>query len=69
MGLCMSEFWQLQEKFESIVVNGLQEVNIVEWMHKTLLELIGQAGLGYSFGMLQGRKDKFNETLNELGCI
>jgi len=51
------------------VTNGPQEVDIVEWMHKTSLELIGQARLGYSFGTLQGRKDKFNETLYELGCI
>jgi len=51
------------------VANGPQEINIAEWMHKTALELIGQAGLGYSFGTLEGRNDKFNRTLNELVCV
>ena len=51
------------------MVNGLQEIDIIEWMTKTVLELIGQAGLGYSFGMLEGRKDKLNQVLNELGCV
>jgi len=51
------------------VVNGPQEINIVEWMTKTVLELIGQAGLGYSFGTLEGRKDKLNQALDELGCV
>jgi len=56
---------QLQEKFDSMVANGPQEIDIVEWMRKTALELIGQAGLGYSFGTLEGRNDKFNQTLKE----
>jgi len=52
-----------------MVVNGPQEVNIVEWMGKTALELIGQAGLGYSFGTLEGRNDKFCQTLKEFSCV
>jgi len=52
-----------------MVANGPQEVDIVEWMRKTALELIGQAGLGYSFGTLEGRNDKFNQTLKEFACV
>jgi len=40
---------QLREKFELTVANGPQELDVVEWMGKTALDLIGQAGLGYSF--------------------
>jgi len=47
------------------VANGPQEIDIVEWMRMTALELVGQAGLGYSFGTLEGRNDKFNQTLKE----
>jgi len=69
-GPCLSKLcWQLQEKFESIVANGPQEIDIVEWMRMTALELIGQAGLGYSFGTLEGRNDKFNQTLKEFACV
>jgi len=51
------------------VANGPQEIDIVAWIRKTALELIGQAGLGYSFGTLEGRNDKFNQTLKEFACV
>ena len=34
-------------------------------MGKLALELIGQAGLGYSFGTLEGRDDEFRRALKE----
>jgi hypothetical protein len=37
-------------------------------MGKLALELIGQAGLGYSFGMLEGRKDQFCNAIKEYMC-
>jgi hypothetical protein len=52
-----------------MVVNGPQEINIVEWMSKTALELIGQAGLGYSFGTLEGRNDMFCQAVKEFACV
>jgi hypothetical protein len=52
-----------------MVADGSQEVDIVEWIRKTALELIGQAGLGYSFGALDGRKDKLHQTFEELRCV
>jgi len=47
------------------VANGAQEVNIAEWMGKFSLEIIGQAGLGYSFGTLEGRNDEYCTALKE----
>ena len=52
-----------------MIADGPQDVDIVEWMRKTALELIGQAGLGYSFGTLEGRNDKVHQTLQEIGCV
>ncbi|KAN0127843.1 Cytochrome P450 [Lactarius tabidus] len=54
---------QLRENLELIVENGAQEINIADWMGKFALELIGQAGLGYSFGTLRGRNDGYCRAL------
>ncbi|KAF8264768.1 cytochrome P450 [Lactarius quietus] len=54
---------QLREKLELIVEKGAQEINIADWMGKFALELIGQAGLGYSFGTLDGRNDEYCKAL------
>ena len=51
------------------MADGPQEIDIVEWIRKTALELVGQAGLGYSFGTFEGRNDEFHQTLKEFGCV
>ncbi|KAI9440829.1 cytochrome P450 [Lactarius indigo] len=50
---------------ESIVSDGPQEINIADWIGRFALELIGEAGLGYSFGTLEGRNDEYCRALNE----
>jgi len=60
---------QLREKFEFIVANGPQELDVVEWMGKTALDIIGQAGPGYSFDALDDRDDQFSRTLKEFTCV
>ncbi|KAJ3928193.1 MAG: cytochrome P450 [Lentinula lateritia] len=51
-------FFEVAHKLESALKNRLQagpstqEVEILSWMGRTALELIGQAGLGYSFDPL-----------------
>ncbi|KAI9453265.1 cytochrome P450 [Lactarius psammicola] len=56
---------QLHENLRSIVSSGPEEVNVADWMGKLALELIGQAGLGYSFGTLEGRDDEFYSALKQ----
>ena len=46
------------------MANGPQEINIIK-MGKVALELIGQAGLGYSFGTLEGRNDRFYQAVEK----
>jgi cytochrome P450 len=60
---------QLRENIESMVSSGPQEIDIADWMGKLALELIGQAGIGYSFGTLEGRSDQFCHALKELVCV
>jgi hypothetical protein len=49
--------------------SGPQEINIIGWMGKLALELIGQAGLGYSFGAIEGRNDQFCNAIKEFSCV
>jgi hypothetical protein len=60
-----SQLSQLRDKLELIVENGPQEVNMADWTGRLALELIGQAGLGYSFGILEGRNNEFCAVLEE----
>ena len=45
--------------------NGPEEVDIADWTGKLALELVGQAGLGYPFGALEGRDDEFCRAVKE----
>lgn len=46
------------------VQNGARDVDILEWMGRAALELIGQGGLGYSFDPLTERaSNNFGDTL------
>ncbi|KAH8984241.1 cytochrome P450 [Lactarius akahatsu] len=56
---------QLRENLWSIVSNGPEEINVADWMGRLALELIGQAGLGYSFGIFEGRDDEYCRALKE----
>ncbi|KAH9979522.1 cytochrome P450 [Lactifluus volemus] len=56
---------QLREKWDSMVLSGPQEINVADWMGKFALELIGQAGFGYSFGTFEGKNDGFCSAIKE----
>ncbi|KAI0718740.1 cytochrome P450 [Cerioporus squamosus] len=43
---------KLRRAVESSLVDGKGEVDMMSWMNRTALELIGQAGLGHSFDQL-----------------
>ncbi|KAH8999016.1 hypothetical protein EDB83DRAFT_899858 [Lactarius deliciosus] len=56
---------QLRGSLESIVSDGPQEINIADWIDRFTLELLEEAGFGYSFGTLEGRNDEYCRALNE----
>ncbi|KAI9443764.1 cytochrome P450 [Lactarius psammicola] len=56
---------ELRENLQAIVSNGPEEINVADWMGRLALELIGQAGLGYSFGTLEGRDDEYCRAFKE----
>ena len=43
---------QLRNTLEEMTEDGPREVDILHWMSRTALELIGRNGLGYSFDPL-----------------
>ncbi|KAJ3551490.1 hypothetical protein NP233_g13071 [Leucocoprinus birnbaumii] len=47
-------FYEVTERVQSKVRDGSQEVDVLEWMSRTALKLIGQSGMGYSFDNLVG---------------
>ncbi|OBZ67742.1 hypothetical protein A0H81_12348 [Grifola frondosa] len=68
---------KLRDAIESRVHDGPQEVDMLSWMSRAALELIGQSGLGYSFDpLVEDRPDAYGDalktlipTLSELGLI
>lgn len=41
--------YKLREAIASRVADGSREIDMLQWMGRTALELIGQGGLGHSF--------------------
>ncbi|KAI0322014.1 cytochrome P450 [Amylostereum chailletii] len=54
---------QVQGILRKELADGPKELDILEWMGKLALELIAQAGLGHSFGALQGKDDTYAYAL------
>ncbi|KAF9448716.1 cytochrome P450 [Macrolepiota fuliginosa MF-IS2] len=54
-------FYEVTERLKTVLVkkvqNGPQEMDILHWMTRTALELIGQSGMGYSFDSLVDDND------------
>ncbi|KAH9031921.1 cytochrome P450 [Lactarius pseudohatsudake] len=55
----MSPIFHEVTHFDLLAAHGPHEINLVPWVSKLALELIGQAGLGYLFGTFEGRNDEF----------
>ncbi|EIM84927.1 cytochrome P450 [Stereum hirsutum FP-91666 SS1] len=43
---------QLCDVFQKKIASGTQEIDVLDWMTRVALELVGQGGLGYSFESL-----------------
>ncbi|OSX63054.1 hypothetical protein POSPLADRAFT_1056401 [Postia placenta MAD-698-R-SB12] len=57
----------LPDAIASRVDSGAQDIDILDWMARTALELVGQAGLGYSFDpLIRDKADAYAEALKAL---
>ncbi|KAF8824962.1 hypothetical protein HHX47_DHR7000687 [Lentinula edodes] len=59
---------QLRDALLHRVQNGPQEIDLLEWMARTALELIGQSGFGYSFDDMMDDvpKHKYSTVIKDL---
>ena len=61
---------QLRDVINMQIAEEPAEINMLEWMSRTALELVGQAGLGYSFDPLTtNMRNAFGEALKELQYV
>jgi len=58
---------KLRDAMSTQITNGVTELDMLNWMGRTALELIGQGGLGYSFDPLT--EDKENAYGNALKSL
>ncbi|PCH40536.1 cytochrome P450 [Wolfiporia cocos MD-104 SS10] len=58
---------RVRDAIATRVENGQQDIDVLNWMGRTALELIGQGGLGYSFDPLtEDMKDSYGHALKQL---
>lgn len=58
---------QLRDAISTRVKDGPKEVDILDWMARTALELVGQAGLGYSFDpLIRDEADSYGEAIKAI---
>ncbi|KIK05288.1 hypothetical protein K443DRAFT_3951 [Laccaria amethystina LaAM-08-1] len=60
---------QLRDSIAKKVSNGPQEIDVISWMGRTMLEMIGQSGFGYSFDTLaeNATPNPYSSALKRLG--
>lgn len=53
------------------VGNGSKEIDVLHWMTRTALELIGQSGMGYSFDTLEDENDyhPYSRSVKRFMCV
>jgi hypothetical protein len=51
--------------------DGPQEIDMLHWLSRTALELIGQGGLGYSFEDFSdnGSQNEYTRAVQEFGFV
>lgn len=58
---------QLEGAIEARLTSGPREIDILKWMGRAALELIGQGGLGYSFDpLVEDASDPVAEAIKTL---
>jgi hypothetical protein len=62
---------KLRGTLKKKVKDGKQEVDILRWMSRTALELIGQSGMGYSFDKLVDDQDDhpYSKSVKKLAYV
>ena len=57
---------QMKNTIAYLLRNGPAELDILTWMSRTALELVGQGGMGHSFDSLNEAPEKHGELMRDL---
>ena len=57
---------QMKSTIAYLLRDGPAELDILTWMSRTALELVGQGGMGYSFDSLKEAPEKHGELMRDL---
>ncbi|CCM02691.1 uncharacterized protein FIBRA_04797 [Fibroporia radiculosa] len=59
--------YKLRDAISAQLANGAEEVDMLNWMGRTALELVGQGGLGYSFDpLVEVTENEYGNALKNL---
>jgi len=59
--------YELRAVISNKIKSGVEEIDMLDWMKRTALELIGRAGLGHSFDVMQdGSIDEYGSSIKSL---
>lgn len=68
--LLLNTLLQLQSSLKREALAGPRDVDILDWLGRTALELIGQGGLGHSFDPLtDSTPNEFGDALKTLVSV
>lgn len=60
----------ISQRVKASASKGGLELDMLSWMGRTTLEVLGQAGLGYSFDPLtEDRADEFATAVKDFLCV
>ena len=59
----------MRATLSKLASDGPVELDMLQWMSRTALELVGQGGMGYSFDSLTETPERHGELLRDLVCV
>lgn len=61
---------QLRDAIAARLQDERQEIDVLHWMGRAALEIIGQAGLGHSFdSLVEDRGDPYGQAVKAFMCV
>ncbi|KAG8703279.1 cytochrome P450-dit2, partial [Ceratobasidium sp. 395] len=66
MPIFMSIAEQTCDAIEKDINNSEGDIDVFPWMTAAALELVGEAGLGYSFDSFRGKRNEYSVAIKDI---